>query len=87
MAMSSILNSDDIKKALDAFKGKECVNSFLSFCQTTDKILLYRRVTHNSDDWTKKCLSLPVKKVFTMNLQHEVNYKVGRFIQKIPVYI
>lgn len=27
--MSSILNADDIKKALDAFRGKECICSFL----------------------------------------------------------
>lgn len=33
--MSSILNADDIKKALDTFKGKECIYSFLvTFCQS-----------------------------------------------------
>lgn len=44
--MSSILNADDIKKALDAFKGKEYVCSFLvTFCHSQHHIMAFKGKT------------------------------------------
>lgn len=58
MAMSNILNADDIKKALDAFKGKALFSFLITFCQThshnrfifAPDYGLQGRITHNSDD-------------------------------------